>query len=181
LGEEVVSVAASLELLDDGEVVFVEGDLGWFKERGYGDMRGEKRYVFSPVETLYLVKHGKAEVYRYGRRLGFIELLSFFAMRDQNLWRDYVIYMDLRKRRYVVKEGFGPKLRFRVFERGEYPSKPAKYLVIPLYEGESVSVDELISLVRSCRSMDKVAVVAVLDRRNEVVYYHASTVELWNK
>ncbi|MEM0349647.1 MAG: hypothetical protein QXE96_04550 [Candidatus Caldarchaeum sp.] len=181
MGEEVVSVAASLELLDDGEVVFVEGDLGWFRERGYGDTRGDRRYVFSPVETLYLVKHGKAEVYRNGRKLGFIELLTFFAERDRNLWRDYVIYLDLRKRRYVVKEGFGPRLRFRVFERGEYPEKPAKYLIIPLYEGESVSVDELISLVKSCRAMDKIAVVAVLDRRNEVVYYHATAVELRNR
>ncbi|MEM2238102.1 MAG: tRNA-intron lyase [Candidatus Caldarchaeum sp.] len=182
-GEESVSVVevSRFELLEDDSVVFVEGDLSWFQQRGYGDRRQDGRWGFSPVEALYLVKNGKAEVYRDGKQLGFNELLSFFIQRDGNIWRDYVIYMDLRKRRYVVKEGFGPKLRFRVFERGEYLEKPAKYLIIPLYEGESIRVEELLNLLKSCRAMNKTAVVAVLDRRNEVVYYNASLVELVNK
>lgn len=181
--EESVSVAviSSLKLLDDGSVVFVEGDLSWFKARGYGDKRPDGGWGFSPVETLYLVENGRAEVYRLNTRLGFNDLLSFFIQKDANIWRDYVIYMDLRKRRYVVKEGFGPKLRFRVFDRGEYLEKPAKYLVIPLYEGESISVEELLDLLRSCRAMNKQAVVAVLDRRNEVVYYNAAIADLQNK
>lgn len=181
--EESVSVAviSSLKLLDDGSVVFVEGDLSWFKARGYGDKRPDGGWGFSPVETLYLVENGRAEVYRLNTRLGFNDLLSFFIQKDANIWRDYVIYMDLRKRRYVVKEGFGPKLRFRVFDRGEYLEKPAKYLVIPLYEGESISVEELLDLLRSCRAMNKQAVVAVLDRRNEVVYYNAAMADLQNK
>jgi len=133
------------------------------------------------VETLYLVKNNKTVVYRDGVQLGFNELLSTYIKLDGNVWRDYVIYMDLRKRRYVVKEGYSPKLRFRVFERGTYGEKPAKYVVIPLYEGESIEVEELLSLLKSCRAMNKTAVVAVLDRRNEVVYYQASLVDLRNK
>jgi tRNA splicing endonuclease len=42
-------------------------------------------------------------------------------------------------------------------------------------------VEELLSLLRSCRAMNKTAVVAVLDRRNGVVYYQASLVDLRNK
>jgi len=181
-GESVAVVkAGTLELLEDGSVVFVEGDLKWFKERGYGDVRKDGRWGFSPVETLYLVKNGKADVYEKGRQLRFEELLNIFSRNDENVWRDYVIYMDIRKRRYVVKEGFSPRLRFRVFERGEFGEKPARYVIIPLYEGESISVSEMLRLLEACRAMDKIAVVAVLDRRNEVVYYIASLVELVNK
>ncbi|MCS6769166.1 MAG: tRNA-intron lyase [Candidatus Caldarchaeum sp.] len=181
--EESVSVAVvhSLRFLEDGSVVFTEGDLSWLKARGYGDLRQDGLWGFSPVETLYLVKNGRALVYRSGEKLEFNDLLTLFIQKDPNVWRDYVIYMDLRKRRYVVKEGFGPKLRFRVFERGEYLEKPAKYLIIPLYEGESIAVEELLQLLRSCRAMNKEAVVAVLDRRNEVVYYNASLADLRNK
>ncbi len=182
-GEESVSVVevSRLELLDDGSVVFVDGDLNWFKERGYGDPRPDGRWGFSPVETLYLIENGKARVYKAGRAMEFNELLTSFIQREGNIWRDYVIYMDLRKRRYVVKEGFGSKLRFRVFERGKYLEKPAKYLIIPLYEGENIKVQELLDLLKSCRAMNKEAVVAVLDRRNEVVYYTASLVDLRNR
>lgn len=179
--EKPLAEPARFELTDEGKAVFVDGDLAWFRERGYGDRQTDGKHLFSPVETLYLVKNGKAVVYKEGRKLEFTDLLTNFSSIDRNVWRDYVIYMDLRKRRYVVKEGFGPKLRFRVFERGEYLEKPAKYLIIPVYEGESLQMDELLSLLRTCRAMDKTGVVAVLDRRNEVVYYQASVVELWNK
>lgn len=179
--EEVVGEVAKLELSVGNQAVLTSGDVAWFRQRGYGDLRQDGRYVFSPVETLYLVKNGKAAVYAHGERQEFNILLTKFIQTDRNIWRDYVIYMDLRKRRYVVKEGFGPKLRFRVFERGEYLEKPAKYLIIPLYEGESIGINELLNLLRSCRAMDKIGVVAVLDRRNEVIYYQASVVELWNK
>ncbi len=183
MDEESVAVeeVSRLELLEDGTAVHVEGNLSWFVERGYGDRRQDGRWSFSMVETLYLVKNSKATVYRKGVQLGFNELLSTYIKLDGNVWRDYVIYMDLRKRRYVVKEGYSPKLRFRVFERGTYGEKPAKYIVIPFYEGENVEVEELLSLLRSCRAMNKTAVVAVLDRRNEVVYYQASLVDLRNK
>jgi tRNA splicing endonuclease len=120
LDEESVAVEeiSRLELLEDGTAVHVEGNLSWFAERGYGDRRQDGRWSFSMVETLYLVKNNKAAVYRKGVQLSFNELLSTYIKLDGNVWRDYVIYMDLRKRRYVVKEGYRPKLRFRVLKEG---------------------------------------------------------------
>ena len=91
-----------------------------------------------------------------------------------------MVYRDLRKRRYVVKEGFSEELRFRVFERGEYGEKPAKYVVAIISEGKDVPVEKLRQWLSACRGMRKELVLAVIDRRNEIIYYKASLVDLRN-
>lgn len=153
-----------------------------YLSKGYGERDGERKLVkYSPVEALYLVEVGKMRVWvEDGGELGFHELLRLLEKAEPNLWRDYVVYRDLRRRRYVVKEGFGRELRFRVFERGEYGEKPARYVVAPLYEGRDVPVERLLQWLSACRGMRKELVLAVIDRRNEVIYYKASLVDLRN-
>ena len=91
-----------------------------------------------------------------------------------------MVYRDLRRRRYVVKEGFSQELRFRVFERGDYGKKPARFIIIPIQEGREILVGNMVELVKTCRAMEKDPIIAVVDRRNEVVYYSVSIVELRN-
>ncbi|MEM1945286.1 MAG: hypothetical protein QXX57_06070, partial [Nitrososphaerota archaeon] len=123
--EAAVAGPASFRITSEGTVVSVNSDVAWFKERGYGELGPDGLLTLSPVEALYLLRAGKISVSTYeGRVMKFEELLEIQSGRVANLWRDYVIYMDLRNRRYVVKEGFGEHLRFRVFERGAYPDAP---------------------------------------------------------
>ncbi len=148
--------------------------------KGFGERDGGNvRYM--DVEALYLVEEGWMRVVdEDGGSLGFNELLRILGARSPNLWRDYVVYRDLRKRRYVVKEGFGGELRFRVFERGEYGEKAARYVVAPIYEGRDTTVEKIRRWMQVCRSMRKELILAVVDRRNEVIYYKASLVDLRN-
>ncbi|MDJ0270525.1 MAG: tRNA-intron lyase [Aigarchaeota archaeon] len=168
--------------LDGERIVSHSGEgVSWFVERGYGEKDDKGLLQLSPIEALYLVEVGKIEIFNEnGEKMEFDSLVKLFAKKSETLWRDYVIYRDLRRRRYVMKEGFSPQLRFRVFERGEYGEAPAKYIIIPLSEGKDISVSTIAELIRSCRSMDKEPVLAVVDRRNEVVYYSASIADLKN-
>jgi tRNA-intron endonuclease len=167
--------------LEDGVVKSLSRNISWFRDRGYGEVGPDGHLTLSPVEALYLLRAGRITVSTSeGRILGFEELLNIQSSRLPNLWRDYVIYMDLRDRRYVVKEGFSPHLRFRVFERGTYPEAAAKYVIIPVYEGDDMAVEDLLEHIRACRAMNKTPVVAVVDRRNEIVYYTVSIVNLVN-
>ncbi|GBC68644.1 hypothetical protein HRbin01_00327 [archaeon HR01] len=180
-GSETVVKPVRFRIGREGVAESVGVDVGWFTARGYGELEPDGLLRLSPVEALYLTKYGRVAVEDdSGHVMGFEELFSRLAEKTANLWRDYVIYMDLRNRRYVVKEGFSPHLRFRVFERGTYPESAAKYLIIPVYEGDDVVVEELLEYVRACRAMNKTAVVAVVDRRNEIVYYTVSLVNLIN-
>jgi len=150
--------------------------------KGYGvEDRMEEAIAYSNPEALYLVESGWMRVYdSNGGQLDFNSLLNLLKRLDENIWRDYVVYRDLRRRRYVVKDGVSPELRFRVFERGEYGKEPARYMVAPLMEGKTLSVAKLEEWLRICRKMSKELVIAVVDRRNEVIYYKASMVDLRN-
>lgn len=170
-------------ILVDGKICaerssIVEGLLA----KGYGVEDTPSGYVtYSYPEALYLIENGWMKVVdKQGVELDFNKLLEELKQLDENVWRDYVIYRDLRKRKYVVKDGFNEELRFRVFERGKYGEEPAKYIVAPVVEGRNLPMKKLQEWLMTCRSMRKELVIAVVDRRNEVVYYMARLVDLRN-
>jgi len=142
-------------------------------KRGFGSREGG-RLVLEPWEALYLVEKGRIEVSERGRKLGFQELLRRFEQLDKLAWAKYLIYRDLRERGYVVKSGFGPRLLFRLYERGEYGKKAAKYLIYGVLEGSPVKFSALEEALRMAQSSKKELVLAVVDRRGEVVYYSLS-------
>jgi len=150
--------------------------------KGYGTEDEQQGIiVYSHPEALYLVENKKMNIYSTnGSKLSFNELLDVLKRIDYNVWRDYVVYRDLRRRKYVVKDGVSAELRFRVFERGKYGTEPAKYLIAPLMEGKNVQISKLEEWLSACRKMNKELVIAVVDRRNEVIYYRASLVDLRN-
>jgi tRNA-intron endonuclease len=73
-----------------------------------------------------------------------------------------------------VKDGFGFGIDFRVYERGEYQKKPSKYLVYALNEGVNLKIKSLYDLIDQTAKMRKISVLAVIERRGEVIYYKAS-------
>lgn len=174
---------AKLKLYFDGEKVYTEVSEQSLAllSKGYGQLDKESGIiVYNNVEALYLLENKMASVISGGSDMSFNELLSALEGKSETLWRDYVIYRDLRNRRYAVKEGFSPDLVFRVFERGEFQKEAAKYLIAPLNEGKSIKLSKVKHLLSICRALKKEMVISVVDRRNEIVYYLASQVDLRN-
>ena len=107
-------------------------------------------------------------------KMSFQNLLSLFRSVCENAWVEYLIYRDLRDRGYVVREGFGLGINFRVYERGGYGKDTAKYLIFGIQEGQPTSMEVLSRALRHSQSLKKTLVLAVLNRRGEVVYYSLS-------
>lgn len=150
--------------------------------RGYGEKDEHTgKIVLHPCEALYLLERQKIEVTDKNKdTVNFNQLLSIDRSNSPNIWTDYVVFRDLRKRGYVVKEGFGPDFRFRVFERGSYETDTAKFLVVPVVEGKNVGAESLKHLLAVSRALKKKVILSVVDRRNEIVYYLSALVELIN-
>ncbi|MEM1583616.1 MAG: tRNA-intron lyase [Nitrososphaerota archaeon] len=152
----------------------------YYLRRGYGVLDEAKKIVeYSLVEALFLLEMGRMRLFDLkGEEVNFDRLLKESSIKEPTLWRDYIVYRDLRKRNYVVKDGFSSDLRFRVFERGEYMEKPARYLIAIVYEGRDLPVERLIEWLEICRNNKKELILAVVDRRNEVIYYTVRMVDL---
>ncbi|MGH9993431.1 MAG: tRNA-intron lyase [Nitrososphaera sp.] len=142
------------------------------RTRGFGD-KEDSTYALKPYEALYLLQT-KRLVVDGNRDMSFDALFNRLAKYDRNIMTRFLVYRDLRSRGYVAKEGFGFGIDFRVYERGEYEKKPAKYVVFGINEGTNLTARSLAQAVEQIEKMGKEAVVAVIERRGEVIYYKAS-------
>ena len=161
--------------LKGGDVAVTERDrYGELEESGYGTKEG-KELVLRDYEALYLLYAKKLEIEAEGgEKITFERLAELAQKKAQDSWTKFVIYRDLRSRGYIVREGFGFGTDLRVYERGDYPKKPAKYVVFALDEGIEKGMADLQKSVREMAKMGKEAIIAVIERRGEVIYYKVS-------
>lgn len=163
-------------------IVSTPGSIEELATRGYGTKQ-DKTLTLSFYEALYLLGKKIIEVHqgKTKKKIEFQQLLSQYKAVDANAWAKYLIYRDLRSRGYVTREGFGLGTDFRVYERGEYGTATAKYLIFGLQEGQPVTIEELAQALRYAHSQKKQLVLAVLNRRGEVVYYSLGRLTLRKK
>jgi tRNA-intron endonuclease len=171
-------VVLPVEACLKGTVVTVSSKNGVkeFSSKGYGvNEDGKLQLTF--YETLFLLSKGAIEV-TDKEKMAFKTLLKRFQQIDKDAWVRYLIYRDLRSRGYVAREGFGLGIDFRVYERGDYGRDTAKHLIFGIQEGQPVSVEKLARTQRYVQNLKKNLVLAVINRRGEIVYYSLSELNL---
>ncbi len=172
MSEEIAEVI-SASFTKGGITVKDQNAQALLSQRGFGD-KTNGDLTLKDYEALYLTNIGKLKVTKNKKPILFHQLATLALERGPKAWTSFLIYRDLRSRGYVPKEGFGFGSDFRVYERGEYGTKAAKYLVFGLNEGMEMPLKELNRFVNEIRRMGKEAIVAVIERRGEVIYYRLS-------
>ncbi len=174
---EEITIAASLK----ENVITVSSPEGVeeLSSRGYGVLENDK-LTLTFYEALFLLgkKTLELEDKETRKKIDFQDLLKRFQLVDKDAWVRYLIYRDLRSRGYVAREGFGLGIDFRVYERGDYGKETAKHLIFGMQEGQPVTVEELARTQRYVQNLKKNLVLAVINRRGEIVYYSLSQLNL---
>lgn len=153
-------------------------EAGELYAKGYGEVEGD-HLILSPQEALFLAEARRLRVYsRDGAELEPTQLLGYYSKAVENFWLLYVVYRDLRRRGYVVKAGFGGGLAYRVYEKGRRDY--SRYLVFPFFEGSPILVSSLAESARQAMAKGRSLVVAVVERRGEVIYYSCAETDLEN-
>ncbi len=150
----------------------------WLDSKGYGFRFKEDLLILRPFEALYLMGQNKLVLYHRSKQLVFNQYLKILEKTDSKIWLRYLIYKDLRDKGYVVKDGYGFDIDFKVYEAGDYGLKPAKYLVYGIAEGTPLPVTKLYNILRHSYSLRKTLIIATVDRRSEIVYYMLSSLLL---
>jgi tRNA-intron endonuclease len=173
--EEEKKVPIKATLREDGVFVQSTEDVEGLSSRGYGT-KADEGVTLTFYEALFLLGKGIIEVTDEKTRgsITFQDLLGKYRVTNENAWVKYLIYRDLRSRGYVVREGFGLGIDFRVYERGEYGEETADYLVVGIHEGQPVILEDLARTLKHVQSLKKILILAVLNRRGEIVYYTLS-------
>ena len=162
-------------LSEKGVRVTEKSSVDALSQRGYGSSEDEV-FMLAFYEALYLSDKEMLEVRdENGAELDFKSLLQCYEKANENAWVNYLIYRDLRSRGYVVREGFGAGTDFRMYERGAYGKDTASYLILGIQEGKPLPIEDLTSALQHCQSQKKELVLAVMNRRGEIVYYSVSS------
>lgn len=166
----------------DGIDEFYEGSfIGNLEEKG-----NQKILIIDPIEVLLLCERKRILLWKDNDKnkdqYDFEGLISYFSQFDKNLWQKYVIYMDLRRRGYIVRSGFGDGIEFRVFKRGaDFREDVAKYLIYPVFEGSPIELRDLDKISRVALSSRKDLVIATVDRLSKPIYYSVKKFEILNR
>lgn len=145
-----------------------------------------EKLILTPIEVLLLTERRRLLLWERNDtsrpQYDFNELLTYFSQFDKRLWHKYIIYMDLRKRGYIVRTGYGDGIDFRVFRRGaDYNEEAAKFLIYPVFEGDPIELRDLDKISRVAMASRKDLVVATVDSLSKVVYYSVKKFEILNK
>jgi tRNA-intron endonuclease len=161
-------------LAEKGIRITEKSSIDALSQRGYGTADNEV-FTLAFYEALYLLDKEMLEVKdEKDEEVGFQALLQSYEKTDQNAWVNYLIYRDLRSRGYVVREGFGAGIDFRIYERGTYGKDTAPYLILSTQEGKPVPIEDLTGALQRSQSQKKELILAVMNRRGEIVYYSVS-------
>jgi tRNA-intron endonuclease len=81
------------------------------------------------------------------------------------IWTKYLVYRDLRDRGYLVRDGEAG-YDFETFGKGAM-----RRLVTIVFEGGESTLEKLAGLSAKANKDGKDLVLAVIDRRTDIVYY----------
>jgi tRNA-intron endonuclease len=161
-------------LTEKGVSIAEKSSVDALSQRGYGTAENDV-FTLAFYEALYLLDKQLLEVKdEKGKAVDFQSLLRCYEKVNENAWVNYLVYRDLRSRGYVVREGFGAGTDFRAYDRGAYGKDTASYMVLSTQEGKPLPIDELAQALRHCQSEKKELILAVMNRRGEIVYYSVS-------
>ncbi|MGI0072982.1 MAG: tRNA-intron lyase [Nitrosotalea sp.] len=146
------------------------------EQRGFGEVI-KKKFFLKPFESLYLLYIDKLRLLKGKQSVNFDYLVDECIKYDNEAFTKFLIYRDLRTRGYITKDGFGFGSDFRVYERGQFGEKGTKYVVFGLTEGRRQKIGLLQKQIEQITIMGKEPVLAVIERRGEVIYYKVSKIQ----
>jgi len=145
------------------------------EQKGYGETIAGN-YFLNMIETLFLLYSKKLKLTKSKCIIDFDHLMQICIKSDIDTLTKFLIFRDLRTRGYVIKDGFGFGSDFLVYERGHFGTKPAKYLVFALNEGTHEKIGQIQKNIFEITQMGKEPIIAVIERRGEVIYYKISKI-----
>ena len=163
-------------VLIKNQSVILDPDIQQDLERkGYGEME-KNQLILKQFESLYLLYTDKLKIFKGKKNIDFDSLLQIYRKQNEDILTQFLVYRDLRTKGYTVKDGFGFGSDFRVYAKGDFGEKSAKFLVFSFNEGKQEKVGILQKKIEEITKMGKEPIIAVIERRGEIIYYKISRI-----
>ncbi len=182
--EEEVHEEPAEVIFRDGKAYVSGPDADRISQQGiYGTRVEGGELELIPVEMLHLLERGRVVVRTPdGLTLSAKDIVRRLFPSNPDLWADYLVFRDLRSRGYVVRQGFGSGIGYRVYARGDRPgTASANQLIYILKDGEPISLHDLDQVTNTAAAARKRLAFALIDQNGEVNFYRVAQVVLDNR
>lgn len=145
---------------------------GALVEKGFGEDKG-KNLVLDLFETLYLVRKGKLVLLdKKEKTVSERKILALGLEHDKTFYSKFVVYSDIREKGYCIKTGLKFGFDFRVYPRGKKVGEAHSEFGLQVSrESEKISMTQVSRMTRLAGNIHIKAIVAVVDREDEINYY----------
>mgnify|MGYP000257962701 CR=1 FL=1 len=162
---------SGIAFLENGRILVKDSDYRSFLiQKGYG-VKEADFLVLAGEEALYLMSDGKLRIFEADRELTLKDVTERLIPTDPDVWIRFLIYRDLRDRGYIVREY--NKVGFEIYGKGAL-----RRLVAIVYEGHETSLEDLEEFLKIANEEKKELILAVVDRRTDIVYYSLSELQV---
>ena len=162
-GLEGTVICMKVKLLKKG--VLIQGKDVPDKFNKYGTLH-KNGLLISHLAFLYLIEKEQLLA-----KYDFQDTLYKMKKYDKKIFSKYLIFKDLVERGYFVEEGYGKDIDLLVYDKGDYPNKPPTIRVIGVEEGEYIKIKSILDELYFSNLNKKHLIIAVIERRGEVIYY----------
>src|SRR5687767_10048380 len=115
-----LDVSYLIEATMSGETKIIVNEIKFqdqLRSKGFGENQ-DSEYTLGHCEALYLAFTNRLVIKNNeDSNIGFEQLIKKMLKHDPSILTRFLVYRDLRSRGYVVKDGFGFGIDFRVYER----------------------------------------------------------------
>ncbi len=122
--------------------------------------------LISHLAFLYMIEKGQLPV-----KYDFQTFLYRIKRHDRKIFSKYLIFRDLMERGYFVEDGYGKGIDLLVYNKGDYPNKSPTIRIMGIEEGEYIKIKNILNELYFSSLNKKHLVIAVIERRGEVIYY----------
>lgn len=150
-----------------------DGSREIYNQGRYGALLPNGKVQLSLIEALYLMEKNKIEIYKTKTKtIDFSDYVKKAKKLETNFWMRYCVFKDIRNRGYIIKTALKFGADFRVYDRGVKPGEDhAKWVVFPVYEGNTLTWHEFAAKNRVAHSTRKRLLIGVVDDENDVSYW----------
>ena len=145
---------------------------GTLVEKGFGESKS-RELVLDLFEALYLLKKDKLTLLdKKDRSLSEKKVLSIGLEHDKNFYSKFVVYSDIKEKGYCIKTGLKFGFDFRVYPKGKkMGAAHSEFGIHVSPENEKLTMTQLSRMTRLAGNIHIKAIIAVVDRENEINYY----------
>ena len=138
--------------------------------KGFGTFLRDEILQLSWYEVLYLLDKKSIKVVKGKNQLEFEDLIKIKKFDSVK----YLVYSDLKKQGFIVKEGLKFGADFRVYVKNQ---EHAKWLVLVFKSSEKIKCNVLSAQSRVANSTNKKLLFAIVDEELHISYLESS----WTK